>query len=99
VSAFFSWRGGWWGSCNFCGRCRSNLIPGLTAWNAQSSSSYVISVFNVPVAQDAIGFCDGATDWEVSWNGIDGYNNGDVLQLSASNVFRSTWDRQKTLSI
>jgi hypothetical protein len=20
VSAFFSWRGGWWGSCNFCGR-------------------------------------------------------------------------------
>jgi hypothetical protein len=26
VSAFFSWRGGWWGSCNFCGRCRSQMI-------------------------------------------------------------------------
>jgi hypothetical protein len=62
----------------------ANLIPGLTSWNAQNSFSYVVSEFNVPVAQDAFGFCDGATDWEVSWNGIDGYYNGDVLQGGSS---------------
>jgi hypothetical protein len=66
------------GSSNWSGV--ANLIPTLTSWNAQSSISYVVSEFNVPVAQEAFGFCDGALDLEVSWNGIDGYYNGDVLQ-------------------
>ena len=63
----------------------ANTIPGLTSWNGQSSFYYVISEFNVPVAEQAFtgtgGYvCDGGWDWEVSWNGIDGFNNGDVLQ-------------------
>jgi Peptidase A4 family len=51
-----------------------------TAWNATNSFYYVVSEFNVPVAQEAFGYCDGTYDIEVSWNGIDGYSNGDVLQ-------------------
>jgi Peptidase A4 family len=55
-----------------------------TAWNTNNSFYLVISEFNVPAVQDAFGFCDGTTDWEVSWNGIDGYSNGDVLQGGSS---------------
>ncbi len=51
-----------------------------TAWNTNNSFYLVLSEFNVPAAQEAFGFCDGAYDLEVSWNGIDGYSNGDVLQ-------------------
>jgi Peptidase A4 family len=63
----------------------ANTIPGLTSWNAQNSFYYVVSEFNVPVAEQAFksrgGYvCDGGWDYEVSWNGIDGFNNGDVLQ-------------------
>jgi hypothetical protein len=53
----------------------------LTSWNAKNSFVGVVSEFNVPVAQQAFGgFCDGTWDYEVSWNGIDGYTVGDVLQ-------------------
>jgi len=63
----------------------ANTIPGLTSWNAHNSFYYVVSEFNVPVAEQAFksggGYvCDGGWDYEVSWNGIDGFNNGDVLQ-------------------
>lgn len=66
------------GSYNWSGV--ANVIPNLTSWNASNSFYYVVSEFNVPVAQQAFSFCDGTTDLEVSWNGIDGYDNGDVLQ-------------------
>ena len=51
-----------------------------TTWNTSNSFYYVASEFNVPAAQEAFGYCDGTYDLEVSWNGIDGYSNGDVLQ-------------------
>jgi hypothetical protein len=62
-----------------------NTIPGLTSWDSQKSFSYVVSEFNVPVAEQAFAsgggyVCDGGWDLEVSWNGIDGFSNGDVLQ-------------------
>ena len=56
----------------------------LTKWNKNTSFYYVISSFNVPVAQPPFGTCDGGYDWEVSWNGIDGFSNGDVLQGGSS---------------
>ena len=55
-----------------------------TTWNTSNSFYFVISEFNVPAAQEAFGVCNGATVWEVSWNGIDGYSNGDVLQGGSS---------------
>ena len=62
-----------------------NTVPGLTAWNSKKSFYYVVSEFNVPVAEQAFAsgggyVCDGNWDLEVSWNGIDGFGNGDVLQ-------------------
>ncbi len=58
-----------------------NTVKGLTSWNAKKSIYYVVSDFNVPVAQQAFGgTCDGGWDLQVSWNGIDGWSNGDVLQ-------------------
>lgn len=80
----------------------ANTVSGLTSWNGQNSFYYMISEFNVPVAEQAFNpsggyVCDGGWDYEVSWNGIDGFNNGDVLQggsLSAAycnNESRSTY--------
>ncbi len=58
-----------------------NTVPLLKVWNAKKSIYYVISDFNVPVAQQAFGgTCDGGWDLEVSWNGIDGWSTGEVLQ-------------------
>ena len=58
----------------------ANTVPGLTAWNGNRSFYSVVSEFNVPVARQALGVCDGGWDYEVNWNGIDGLDNGDVLQ-------------------
>ncbi len=58
----------------------ANTVPGLSAWNPNKSFYYIVSEFNVPAAQQPFGACDGGWDYEVSWNGIDGFNNGDVLQ-------------------
>jgi hypothetical protein len=52
----------------------------LTNWNKATSFYEVVSEFNTPVAQEPFGACDGTTDEEVSWNGIDGFSNGDVVQ-------------------
>jgi hypothetical protein len=49
-------------------------------WSDKTSFDIVYSDFNVPVAQQPFGSCDGGADIEVSWNGIDGFVNGDVLQ-------------------
>ncbi len=69
----------------------ANTVPGLTSWDPNKSFDYVISEFNVPVAQQAFAsgggyVCDGGWDWEVSWNGIDGFLNGDVLQGGSSSA-------------
>jgi hypothetical protein len=65
------------GSYNWSGVANTNT---LTKWNAKSSFGYVLSEFNVPVVQQSFGTCDGGYDLEVSWNGIDGAKDGDVLQ-------------------
>jgi hypothetical protein len=69
------------GSSNWSGIVNTNA---LKTWNSKTSIYYVISSFNVPVAEQAFGVCDGGYDWEVSWNGIDGFSNGDVLQGGSS---------------
>jgi Peptidase A4 family len=58
----------------------ANTVPKLTVWNSKKSVEVVYSTFNVPFAQQAFGACDGHDDIAVSWNGIDGFNNGTVLQ-------------------
>jgi len=56
----------------------------LTKWNTKTSFDEVYSQFNVPVVQQPFGSCDGGTDWEVTWNGIDGFKNETVLQGGSS---------------
>ena len=70
-------------SSNWSGVANGNT---LTAWNTKTSFSAVYSQFNVPVVQQAFDVCDGGTDWEVSWNGIDGTSslNETVLQGGSS---------------
>jgi hypothetical protein len=68
-------------STNWSGIVNTNK---LSTWNKNSSVYFVVSSFNLPVPQPAFGTCDGGFDWEVSWNGIDGWNNGDVLQGGSS---------------
>jgi Peptidase A4 family len=72
-------------SYNWSGVANTN---NLKAWNDVASFNYVQSIFNVPTAQPPFGACKaGVTGsvgvpgfYEVSWNGIDGFSNGDVLQ-------------------
>jgi hypothetical protein len=72
-------------SYNWSGAANTNS---LKSWNNVSSFNYVQSIFNVPAAQPPFGACKagitGSTGvpgfYEVSWNGIDGFSNGDVLQ-------------------
>jgi hypothetical protein len=63
----------------------ANTIPGLTSWNPENSFYMVSSEFSVPVAGQAFAgggtqLCSGGLALEASWNGIDGFSNGDVLQ-------------------
>jgi hypothetical protein len=72
-------------SYNWSGSANTN---NLKSWNNVASFNYVQSTFNVPPAQPPIGACKagiiGSTGvpgfYQVSWNGIDGFSNGDVLQ-------------------
>lgn len=68
-------------SYNWSGVANTNS---LTKWNAKTSFYNVYSEFNVPVVQQAFDVCDGGYDWEVTWNGIDGWKNGTVLQGGSS---------------
>jgi hypothetical protein len=68
-------------STNWSGVANTNE---LTKWNAKNSFASVFSQFTVPVVEQAFGVCDSHTYWEVTWNGIDGANNGDVLQGGSS---------------
>ncbi len=70
-------------SYNWSGIVNTNK---LKTWNKKTSVYYVISDFNIPVAQPPFGTCDGGYDWEVSWNGIDGWLTGDVLQGGSSSL-------------
>jgi hypothetical protein len=62
-------------SSNWSGVVNTNT---LKKYNPSTSYYYIVSEFNVPVAQQAA--CDGGWDYASSWNGIDGFNSGDVLQ-------------------
>jgi Peptidase A4 family len=68
------------GSGNWSGVANFNK---LTKWNAKTSFSFVESLFVVPSAYTPINACaNGITGPFLTsiWNGIDGYNNGDVIQ-------------------
>jgi hypothetical protein len=83
-------------SYNWSGAVNTNK---LTKYNTKTSYYFIESEFNVPVAQQ-IG-CDGTWDYGSAWNGIDGFNSGDVLQGgvefdaycngTSKNTFYSAW--------
>jgi len=64
---------------NWSGIAQTNK---LKTWNKKTSFDEVVSVWNVPVANHAFGDipCSDGPWFEVTWNGIDGFNNGDVVQ-------------------
>lgn len=67
-------------SLNWSGMVNTNT---RTTFSPLYSFTSVNSVWNVPIAQPPFGACgNGITGpfYEVSWNGIDGFLNGDVLQ-------------------
>jgi hypothetical protein len=69
-----------YGSYNWSGIANFNA---LTKWNNKTSFDFVVSYFNVPVAEPPFNAClNGITGpfYEVTWNGIDGAFNGDVVQ-------------------
>jgi len=51
-------------------------------WKTTTSFDEVVSYWNVPVANHPFGNipCSYGPWFEVTWNGIDGFNNGDVVQ-------------------
>jgi hypothetical protein len=75
------------GSLNWSGIAQTNK---LTKWNNNTSFTEVASVWNLPVPNHAFGDlpCSEGPWWEVTWNGIDGFSNGDVVQGGSS----SYWD-------
>jgi hypothetical protein len=69
-----------YGSYNWSGVVLTNT---QTVWNNNISFDQVSSVFNVPSAQPPAGACsNGITGpfYEVSWNGIDGFSSGGLVQ-------------------
>jgi hypothetical protein len=66
-------------SGNWSGIANTNK---LTKWNAKTSFDEVVSFWNVPVPNHPLGNipCSDGPWFEVTWNGIDGFNNGDVVQ-------------------
>jgi hypothetical protein len=68
-------------SLNWSGFVNTNT---LTKYNSKSSFYIVYSYFNVPWVSQPSGSCDGGWDWEVSWNGIDGYQDQYALLQGGS---------------
>jgi Peptidase A4 family len=66
-------------SLNWSGIANTNK---LTKWNTKTSFDEVVSFFPVPVSEHPNGNlpCSEGPWYEVTWNGIDGFNNGDVVQ-------------------
>ncbi|MGO8984457.1 MAG: G1 family glutamic endopeptidase [Terriglobales bacterium] len=62
----------------------------LTKWNVNTSFDEVASVWNVPVSNHPFGNipCHDGPWFDVTWNGIDGFSNGDVVQGGSANY----WD-------
>ena len=59
-------------------------------WKATTSFDEVVSFWNVPFSNHAFGNlpCTEGPWVEATWNGIDGFNNGDVVQ-GGSEIY---WD-------
>ncbi len=85
-------------SYNWTGVANTNT---LTSWDPEKSIDRVESIWNVPAARPPFRACAngilGAVGvpgfLEASWNGIDGFSNGDVLQggsLSYADCERNT---------
>jgi hypothetical protein len=74
-------------SSNWSGIANTNK---LKTWNKSTSFDEVASVWNVPVANHPFGNipCSEGPWWAVTWNGIDGFSNGDVVQGGSSQY----WD-------
>jgi len=66
-------------SGNWSGIANTNK---LKSWNKNTSFDEVVSYWNVPVPNHPFGNlpCSEGPWFEVTWNGIDGFNNGDVVQ-------------------
>jgi len=71
-------------SLNWSGIANTNKN---TKWNNNTSFTQVASVWNVPFARAPFGDCSLSPLQEVSWNGIDGYSNGDVVQGGSGSYF------------
>ncbi len=61
-----------------------------TKWSTKTSFDEVESVWNVPVSNHPFGNipCSDGPWFDVTWNGIDGFSNGDVVQGGSANY----WD-------
>jgi hypothetical protein len=66
-------------SFNWSGIANTNK---LKTWSNKTSFDEVVSFWNVPVPNHPLGNipCSDGPWFEVTWNGIDGFNNGDVVQ-------------------
>lgn len=74
-------------SPNWSGIANTNK---LKSWSNKTSFNQVVSFFPVPAANPAFGDppCDDGPWFEVTWNGIDGFSDGDVVQGGSA----SYWD-------
>jgi|HubBroStandDraft_1064217.scaffolds.fasta_scaffold00123_18 hypothetical protein len=74
-------------SSNWSGIAQTNK---LTKWSNKTSFDEVVSVWPVPTANHPFGNipCSEGPWWSVTWNGIDGFDNGDVVQGGSSQF----WD-------
>ena len=71
-------------SLNWSGIANTNKN---TKWNNNTSFTQVASVWNVPFARAPFGDCSFSPLQEVSWNGIDGWSSGDVVQGGSGSYF------------
>jgi|HubBroStandDraft_1064217.scaffolds.fasta_scaffold00831_19 hypothetical protein len=62
----------------------------LKAWSNKTSFDEVVSIWNVPLSNHPFGNipCADGPWFDVTWNGIDGFSNGDVVQGGSANY----WD-------
>ena len=61
----------------------------LKSWNDKTSFNQVVSYWPVPAAKPPFGRppCGDGPWFEVTWNGIDGFSNGDVVQGGSASYF------------
>lgn len=71
----------------------------LKAWNATTSFDVAVEAWAVPAAQPPFGACaNGITGpfYEVTWPGIDGFKNGDVVQGGSFSAADCVGDQLET---